>query len=504
MTDRRAGPGPYLATRTAWAGRLALACVLLALIALVVAPALLLRRQAPLRRQAEAADEARTLVSRVQFALASQMSALRGAQLGPDLHYGALYTQALELERSAYPSLDSLAPSLLDPARTALVRLQDLSSEWHRRLDDRAVLRREPGSRGELQGRDLELYEATLRAARELDRQVAATALRRREAIRSAEASEDVLTRLMASAALLAAVVVGWFGHRLRLLARAAAEGRADAERAVAEMRRLGESRERLIRGVTHDLKNPLGAANGYTQLLQEGLEGPLASGQARMVESMRRCHGTMLALIEDLLDFSRAESGDLDLVVEPVDCGEVAREIAEEYQGVARAAGHELEVRVPEHPLPCATDPRRALRIVGNLLSNAVKYTPAPGRLVLEARAASPGAGPRAGEWVQVRVCDTGPGIPQDERERIFDEFHRLHGREVSGHGLGLATSRRIARLLGGEITVADAEGGGAAFTLWLPAEAGPHGAPGTDRARGRPGVQGAPPAGPAAPEGG
>jgi signal transduction histidine kinase len=74
---------------------------------------------------------------------------------------------------------------------------------------------------------------------------------------------------------------------------------------------------------------------------------------------------------------------------------------------------------------------------------------------------------------WIELRVCDTGPGIPPGEREAIFDEFHRLHDGEAAGHGLGLASSRRIARLLGGDVTVEDAPGGGSVFSLWLPAGA-------------------------------
>lgn len=449
--------------------------VLLALAALAAVPVLLQRGQAPLRAQAEAADEARTVVSRVQFALARQMSALRGALLTPDSLQPGLYSEALSLERSAYPALDSLVSTLSDPARAVLVRLRTLSAEWHARLDEEAVLRREPSARRELLGRDLELYERALWAARDLDAALAATARERRRELRRAERNEDALTGAMALAAFLAAGVVGWFGHRMRMLAREAAARRLEAERALAEARWVADSRERLMRGVTHDLKNPLGAADGYAQLLHDGLEGELAPGQARMVEGLRRCHAAALALIDDLLDFSRAEVGKLELARAPAHCGEIARSAADEYRGAARAAGHDLEVRVAAGPLRCVTNRARVLRIVGNLLSNAVKYTPPPGRVVLEALSRSDGAGPGGGgAWIEVRVSDTGPGIPEEERERIFDEFHRLHG-GARGHGLGLATSRRIARLLCGEITVSDADTGGAAFSLWLPAREQP-----------------------------
>jgi signal transduction histidine kinase len=225
------------------------------------------------------------------------------------------------------------------------------------------------------------------------------------------------------------------------------------------------------MRGVTHDLKNPLGAADGYGQLLEMGHEGELPEGQLRMVEGMRRCIGTALGLIADLLDFTRAEAGMLEVMHEFTDCKAIVREAEEQYRGSARAAGHEIELRLPEGPLPALTDHARVLRIVGNLVSNAIKYTPPPGRVVLEAQAVEGSPASREGRWIEFRVCDTGPGIPEAERERIFDEFHRLPDARAQGHGLGLATSRRIALALGGDISVDDAETGGAAFSLWLPA---------------------------------
>lgn len=453
------------------AGWLALLFVFVALAVLAVAPMLLQRRLAPLRRQAEAADEARTLLTRIQLGLASQMSALRGALLASGSSQSTSYAEAVALELSAYPPLDSLAAQLSDSAQASLVRLRGLSARWHASVDEEAVLRRVPGAGGAVQGRGLRLYEEVLLQARVLDAAIAASAASRRAAIRGAEQREDALTAAMSLAALLAAAVLGWIAQRMRSLAREAAAREAEAERALARARRLSASRERLMRGVTHDLKNPLGAADGYTQLLEEGVEGEPSPGQKKMLESIRRCHGAALDLIGELLDLSRAESGTLRLARGPADGVEIARAAAAEFAGRARAAGHAFELRLSDGPLPCVTDRARVLRIVGNLLSNAAKYTPAPGRIVLETRGVDGGEGAGGGS-IELRVCDTGPGIPPWEREAIFDEFHRLHDGEAAGHGLGLATSRRIARLLGGDVTVDDAPGGGSVFSLRLPAE--------------------------------
>jgi signal transduction histidine kinase len=447
--------------------------VFVALGVLAVVPALLQRRLEPLRRQAAAADEARALVTRVQFALAAQASALRDAVLVPGSADPGPYMEAAALERSAYPSLESLTAQLSDSTRNALARLRSLSAAWHASVDEDAVLRRGAADGAVLLSRGRPVYEQALLQARALDSTVALAAFSRRAEIRRAQRAEDALTAAMSLAALLAAGVLGWIGSRMRTLAREAAEREAQAERALAESRRLAQSRERLMRGVTHDLKNPLGAADGYTQLLVQGVEGGLTPGQRKMLDSIRRCHAGALALISDLLDFSRAEAGTLQLSCGPADAAAIARDAAAEYAGTARAAGHTFQAILPDTPLPCVTDHVRLLRVLGNLLSNAVKYTPAPGRILLEAGTVGKGdgAGAGTGRWIELCVRDTGPGIPPEERERIFDEFHRLHRGDGQGHGLGLATSRRIARLLGGDITVGDAEGGGAEFRLRLPA---------------------------------
>jgi signal transduction histidine kinase len=462
MEKRRHAPHPV--DGPVWAGRLALLFVFVALAVLAAAPMLLQRRLEPLRQQAEAADEARTLLTRVQFGLAGQMSALRGALLAPGSGQSTSYAEAAALELSAYPPLDSLTAQLSDSTSAGLARLRGLSARWHAGVDETAVLRRLPGAGGAVQGSGLRLYEEVLLQARALDAAIAASASSRRAGIRRAERREDALTAAMSLAALLAAAVLGWIARRMRALVREAAAREAEAELALAEARRLAASRERLMRGVTHDLKNPLGAADGYTHLLEAGVEGEPSPGQRKMLESIRRCHGAALDLIGELLDLSRAESGTLQLARGPADAGELARAAAAEFGGTARAAGHAFDVRVGDAPLPCVTDRARVLRILGNLLSNAAKYTPPPGRIVLE-------TGADEGGWIDLRVCDTGPGIPPGEREAIFDEFHRLHDGEAAGHGLGLATSRRIARLLGGDVMVQDAPGGGSVFTLRLPA---------------------------------
>lgn len=232
------------------------------------------------------------------------------------------------------------------------------------------------------------------------------------------------------------------------------------------------EARTRLLRGVTHDVKNPLGAADGFAQLLELELRGTLLPEQAKLVAGVRRGIAGALGIITDLLDLSLAESGGLPVHQELVDLAMIAQEALEDHRGAAEAQGHVL-VWQGNGPVPIYTDPIRVREVLGNLFTNAIKYTPAPGYITHWIEVDTSSIPPGPGRWVAAHVRDTGPGIPPDARESIFGEFHRLHSAEqASGHGLGLSISRQIARLLDGDLTVSGEPGEGATFSLWLPAD--------------------------------
>ncbi|MGH9456097.1 MAG: PAS domain-containing sensor histidine kinase [Thermoanaerobaculia bacterium] len=274
--------------------------------------------------------------------------------------------------------------------------------------------------------------------------------------------------------------VVRWFGtntditesmeaaaERERLLERER-QARSEADRERRNLEGVTESRARLMRGFTHDVKNPIGAADGNAQLLEGGMFGELSEGPRDSVQRIRHSLRASLRLIEDLLDLAQAEAGQIRFERASTDVGQAARDVAKEFEAQASAAGLALDVRAPDD-LHTDTDPTRLRQILANLLSNAVKYTP-QGRVTVDADARRDGDAPRPGEWIVVSVTDTGPGIPADKREQIFLEFTRLEPEAQPGSGVGLAISRRIARLLGGDITVESEIGGGSTFTLWLP----------------------------------
>ncbi|HUG39218.1 MAG TPA: PAS domain S-box protein [Longimicrobiales bacterium] len=235
-----------------------------------------------------------------------------------------------------------------------------------------------------------------------------------------------------------------------------------DAERRTEELQGVMESRSRLMRGFSHDVKNTLGAADGFLHLLEDGIFGPMTEEQLPKLGRARKALRSALALIDDLLDFARAEAGQLEIRSAPSDVREAAREITEDYGARAEEKGLDLALEVPDSFPVIESDPARIRQITANLLSNAVKYTPPRGRIVVRVEARE--------ERVLLSVADTGPGIPAEKHHLLFQEFTRLDPEASDGAGIGLAISRRIAMALGGDIMLESATGKGSTFTLWLP----------------------------------
>jgi signal transduction histidine kinase len=254
--------------------------------------------------------------------------------------------------------------------------------------------------------------------------------------------------------------LVLWSGRRVLRFARV-------AERERVQVIRAADARTALLRGVTHDVKNPLGAAAGYAQLLEESVVGPLTEPQLGMVRRIHRLVHMSVQTVTDLLELARADGGDLPLEYAEADLGALVADVVEDHRGMAQE--HGLSLCATTDPTPLVTDPLRVQQVLANLVSNAIKYTPRDGtigvRIVRDDRRGA------RGDRVGVEVRDTGPGIPPDLHARVFEEFFRVRGAGLAanGNGLGLAISLRIARLLGGDVTYADNAGGGSVFTLWL-----------------------------------
>jgi signal transduction histidine kinase len=262
--------------------------------------------------------------------------------------------------------------------------------------------------------------------------------------------------------------------HRLReeeQRYREQAESRARRESVLRrELEEVTESRARLVRGFSHDLKNPLGAADGHAALLESGVFGELEPKQQESIQRIRGALHSALALINDLIELARSEAGQLKIELALLDPCRLAAEVSEEHRAAAEAHGLEFSVELPEVLPNLESDANRVRQILGNLLSNAIKYTPAGGHVTLSARIREWGPERRPGRWLCLAVHDTGPVIPKEMQPKLFQEFVRLTTGAEPGVGLGLAISQRIAQLLGGELTLESEPGKGSTFTLWLP----------------------------------
>ena len=254
----------------------------------------------------------------------------------------------------------------------------------------------------------------------------------------------------------------------------------------VTERKQIAESHERLIRGFTHDVKNPLGAADGYLSLLEVGVFGEMSEAQATTIARARRSIEIALQLVSGVLEIERAEAGHLSIERQRVDLCAVAVEIAAEFHAVAAAKSLDLAALACQDDeshvsLVIESDAARVRQMLANLVSNAVKYTQSTGQISVAARVALAGETPWRGRWAAVTVTDNGPGIPFEKQAMVFREFTRFDPGAAAGSGIGLAISRRLARALGGDMTFSSTPGVGSAFTLWLPLDPPP--APGDSR---------------------
>ncbi|MCC6313929.1 MAG: PAS domain S-box protein [Thermomicrobiales bacterium] len=243
---------------------------------------------------------------------------------------------------------------------------------------------------------------------------------------------------------------------------RAAEELRAAKEAAEAANRQ----KSAFLSAMSHELRTPLSAVIGYADLLLENASDPLSAGQTADVRQIAASAGRLLGLINDLLDLSRIEAGQLQLAPQPVALDAVVEAVVADVAPQAEAKGLALRVDVP-HDVVVEADPVRLRQILLNLVGNAVKFTDRGG-VTVRAR-------PRR-RTVAMSVADTGIGIAPEDLPHIFDEFRQVGpsaARRPGGSGLGLAITKRLVDLHAGHLQVQSALGVGSTFTVRLPVAA-------------------------------
>jgi len=224
----------------------------------------------------------------------------------------------------------------------------------------------------------------------------------------------------------------------------------------------LEAEKNRFLRHLSHELKTPLTALREGAELLHDEIGGPLSSQQRKVVGIMKDNSIKLQRLIEELLDYQRALHAAAALEVRMVSLNTVVHEAAQPHELAAQAKG--LRVAIDADSATLEADPDKLRSIVDNLIGNAVKFTPAGGSVSVLARA--------SGDQTLIDVIDSGPGVPAEEREAIFDSFFRGRARagaRVEGSGLGLAIAREFVEAHGGRISVL-AEARGGHFRVALP----------------------------------
>ena len=271
-----------------------------------------------------------------------------------------------------------------------------------------------------------------------------------------------------------------------------------ELERLYSDVKRANQAKSEFLANVSHELRTPLNAIVGFVELLRDGFYGDLTPRQVPPVDRIAASATHLRHLVDQVLDIAKIAAGRLEVHSETIVLRPFVLNVASELESLVSEKGLALSITVGASLPRVRTDPTHLRQILINLIGNAVKYTPSGSvsvraRLLgapeeLGPRTPTPRAGmddpsaaallakaPRSGIWVALQVIDTGVGIAASDLTRIFDEFEQVNagprGDSMQrGTGLGLAISRRLARLLGGDISVESVLGRGSTFTIWLP----------------------------------
>lgn len=289
---------------------------------------------------------------------------------------------------------------------------------------------------------------------------------------------------------LAALVALAWGMMRDRREASQAAERSRELERLSTEALRANRAKSEFLANVSHELRTPLNAIVGFVDLLRDGVYGELGPRQVAPVDRIAASAGHLRHLVDQVLDIAKMAAGRLEVHQESVDLRPFVFDVATEVEPLVSEKQLSISMTIPATLPRVRTDPAHLRQILLNLIGNAVKYTPGgsinvrarfldavvPGDIgtptLAELRTRSPDP---AKPWIALQVVDTGMGIAPSDQARVFEEFEQVNagprGDSMQrGTGLGLPISRRLARLLGGEITLQSELGKGATFTVWLP----------------------------------
>ncbi|MGL4437618.1 MAG: PAS domain-containing protein [Giesbergeria sp.] len=253
------------------------------------------------------------------------------------------------------------------------------------------------------------------------------------------------------------------------------------AKEAMRQAKEAAEAADRIksafLATMSHELRTPLNSIIGFTGIILQGLAGPLTPEQSKQLGMVRDSSRHLLALINDVLDISKIEAGELKVSCEPFDLLRSVRKVLDIVRPLADKKQLQLQAELPEDVGFMASDARRVEQVLLNLLSNAIKFTET-GQVALRVSCFDEPAAAGAGALPMVRldVSDTGMGIREEDMARLFMPFHQIDSalsRKHDGTGLGLAICRRLTELMGGRVEVSSSWGQGSTFSIVLPMQA-------------------------------
>jgi PAS domain S-box-containing protein len=247
-------------------------------------------------------------------------------------------------------------------------------------------------------------------------------------------------------------------------LERMVAEKTAELREVNSELVRANQLKSQFLANMSHELRTPLNAIMGFAEAIRDGVAGEPTAEQREFSEDIYQAGCQLLGMINDILDLAKVEAGAMELTLEPCDLAMLIDEVVRVARGLARRKSIELRGDVEPRPLMITADALKVKQVLYNLLSNAIKFTGAGGKVFVEARLGR--------ETAEIRVSDTGIGIAPGDLLCIFDEFRQVDSsltRKHEGTGLGLALTRRLVELHGGEITVESELGKGSTFIVTL-----------------------------------
>jgi len=230
------------------------------------------------------------------------------------------------------------------------------------------------------------------------------------------------------------------------------------------QLARMSESKTRFLSDVSHELRTPLSSIVNLTRLLLAHADGPLLDEQARQVRMIQRSAEWLAEMVNELLDVAKIEAGMVQLRPDAFSVQELFGALRGMFRPLATNEEVALLIEDPPVPIPLYSDEQRISQVLRNFVSNALKFT-----MQGSVRVTAEGDGER----VRFTVADTGIGIAPEDRERVFQEFTQVDGpiqRRVRGTGLGLPLTRKLARVLGGEVLLDSTLGQGSRFTLVIP----------------------------------